>query len=205
MPFFVERNLYKNPLYTLRREGLRYMTDMNIENIVASTQIADGLDIKQLADVLHDSKYDPEKFPGLVLHLEKPKTALLLFSSGNVICTGAKNMEEVYDAIRQLTNKLKSAGTTVFEMPEIKTQNIVTSSDFKKDLQLSSVAKVLLLENVEYEPEQFPGLVYRMDNLGVVLLLFSSGKLVCTGAKKLEDATTAIDAMKDKLSSMGVL
>ena len=181
------------------------MTDMNIENIVASTQIADGLDIRRLADALPNSKYDPEKFPGLVLHIEKPKTAVLLFSSGNIICTGAKNMEEVNEAIHEIISKIKSVGIPVSEKPEIKTQNIVASSDLKKELQLSSVAKTLLLENVEYEPEQFPGLIYRMDNLGVVLLLFSSGRLVCTGAKKMEDVSAAIDTMKDKLSSMGIL
>jgi transcription initiation factor TFIID TATA-box-binding protein len=181
------------------------MTDMNIENIVASTQIADGLDIKHLADTIIDSKYDPEKFPGLVLHIEKPKTAVLLFSSGNAICTGAKSLEEVDEAIHEITNKLKIVGVSVCENPEIKTQNIVASSDLKKELQLSSLAKALLSENAEYAPEQFPGLVYRMDDLGAVLLLFSSGKIVCTGAKKLEDATTAIDTMKDKLSSIGIL
>lgn len=178
---------------------------MNIENIVASTQIADELDIKLLADNIFDSKYDPEKFPGLVLHIEKPKTAVLLFSSGNAICTGAKSLEEVDEAIRETINKIKNVGLPVSENPKIKTQNIVVSSDLKKELQLSSLAKALLSENAEYEPEQFPGLVYRMDNLGVVLLLFGSGKLVCTGAKNLEDTTTAIDTMKDKLSSMGIL
>jgi len=181
------------------------MTNINIENIVASTQIADGLDIKRLADTIPNSKYDPEKFPGLVLHIEKPKTAVLLFSSGNAICTGAKNLEEVDEAIHEIINKIKSVGLPVFENPKIKIQNIVASSDLKKELKLSSLAKALLSENAEYEPKQFPGLVYRMDDLGVVLLLFSSGKLVCTGAKKLEDATTAIDTMKDKLSSMGIL
>jgi transcription initiation factor TFIID TATA-box-binding protein len=205
MHLFRERNVYKNPLYTSRREGLHYMTDINIENIVASTQIADGLDIERLADTILDSKYDPEKFPGLVLHIEKPKTAVLLFSSGNAICTGAKSLEEVDKAIHEIINKIKNVGLPVSENPEIKTQNIVASSDLKKELQLSSLAKALLAENAEYEPKQFPGLVYRMDNLGVVLLLFSSGKLVCTGAKKLEDVTTAIDTMKDKLSSMGIL
>ena len=181
------------------------MTDINIENIVASTQIADELDIKQLADKIPNSKYDPERFPGLVLHIEKPKTAVLLFSTGNAICTGAKNMEDVNDAINEVVSKIKSVGLLVSGKRKIKTQNIVASSDFKKELQLSSIAKTLLSENVEYEPEQFPGLVYRMDNLGVVLLLFSSGRLVCTGAKKMEDVSTAIDTMKDKLSSMRIL
>jgi len=181
------------------------MADINIENIVVSTQIAKELDISRLADGIPDSKYNPEEFPGLILHFSEPKTAALLFSSGKVICTGAKNMDEVKDTMHRITTKVKGFGVSVKKKPEMKTQNIVASSDFKKEFQLASIAENLLSENVEYEPEQFPGLVYRMDELGVVLLLFSSGKLVCTGAKKMEDVTTAIDMMKDKLSSIGVL
>lgn len=181
------------------------MININIENIVASTQITEELDIKRLAKKIPDSKYNPEDFPGLILHFKDPKTVALLFSSGKVICTGAKNMREVDDAVRKIINKIKAVGISVPKKPEVKTQNIVASSDLKKELHLSSIAEGLLLENVEYEPEQFPGLVYRMENLGVVLLLFSSGKLVCTGAKKLEDVSTAIETMTDKLSSLGVL
>ena len=90
-------------------------------------------------------------------------------------------------------------------MPHVEVENIVASADLKKDLQLSSIAKGMLLDSVEYEPEQFPGLVYRMDNIGAVILLFSSGKIVCTGAKKMDDVHRAIDMMKEKLSSLGVL
>ena len=181
------------------------MANITIENIVASTQIAKGLDIKILAEKIADSKYNPEEFPGLILHFKEPKTATLIFSSGKVICTGAKNIEEVDYTIGRIIDEIKKIGIHVMKKPEVKTQNIVASSDLKKELHLDSVAKGLLSENVEYEPEQFPGLVYRMEDLGVVLLLFSSGKLVCTGAKKLEDVSHAIDTMADKLSSMGVL
>lgn len=181
------------------------MADINIENMVASTQIADELDLKRLAREIPDSKYNPEEFPGLVLHFDTPKTAALVFSSGKVVCTGAKNTEDVNAAVHNITDKIKGVGIPVFEKPKVNIQNIVASSDLKKKLHLSSIAKGLLLENVEYEPEQFPGLVYRMKDLGVVLLLFSSGKLVCTGATKLEDISNAIDTMKDKLSSLGAL
>lgn len=181
------------------------MTNINVENIVASTQIAGELDIERLSKDLPDSKYHPEEFPGLILHFEDPKTAALVFSSGKIICTGAKNMDEVNDTVKSMTKKIKDAGASTMKKPQVKMQNIVASADLKKDLHLSSIAKSLMLENVEYEPEQFPGLVYRLDNLGVVLLLFSSGKLVCTGAKTLEDVSNAVDTVKEKLSSLGIL
>jgi len=181
------------------------MADINIENIVATAQIAKELDIKRLAEGIPDSKYNPEEFPGLVLHFEDPKTATLLFSSGKVICTGAKKMGDVDTTMQKLIGKIQKVGISVTKTPEMKTQNIVASADLKKDLQLSTIAKGLLVQNVEYEPEQFPGLVYRMDDLGAVVLLFSSGKIVCTGAKTVENVSNVIERMKEKLSSLGVL
>lgn len=86
------------------------MADINIENIVASTQIADELNIQQLADNIPDAKYNPEEFPGLILHFDVPKTAALLFSSGKVICTGAKKIEDVSSAIDLMRERLSSLG-----------------------------------------------------------------------------------------------
>jgi transcription initiation factor TFIID TATA-box-binding protein len=181
------------------------MEGITIENIVASAKLAEELDIKKLADSIADSKYNPEEFPGLVLHFDNPKTALLLFKSGKVICTGAKNIDDVKTAIGMLHDKIKEIGISVFEKPEVNMQNIVASSDLEKEFHLGSIAKRLLAENVEYKPEQFPGLVYRVKDLGVVLLLFSSGKIVCTGAKNFGDISIVIDTLKEKLSSLGVL
>lgn len=181
------------------------MVDITIENIVASTQIADELDVKRLADAIPDAKYHPESFPGLVLHFEGPKTATLLFSSGKVICTGAKKMGDIDTTMQKLVGKIQKVGISVIKTPEMKTQNIVASADLKKELQLITIAKGLLVQNVEYEPEQFPGLVYRMDDLGAIVLLFSSGKIVCTGAKTVENVSNVIERMKEKLSSLGVL
>ena len=181
------------------------MADINIENIVVSTQIAEKLDIGKLAESIPDSKYNPEEFPGLILHFKEPKNAVLLFSSGKLICTGAKNLDETKDTVNRMKKMIKKAGVSIKKKPKIETQNIVASSNLQKEFHLSSVAEKLMSENVEYEPEQFPGLVYRMDELGVVLLLFSSGKLVCTGAKKMEDISAAIETITDKLSSIGVL
>jgi transcription initiation factor TFIID TATA-box-binding protein len=181
------------------------MIDINVENIVASAQIAEKLDIKSLAEKIPDSKYNPKEFPGLILHFDEPKTAALIFSSGKIICTGAKSLEQAKEIIIKIIDEMKKQGIDTPDEVEVITQNIVASADFKKDLQLSSIAKGLLLDSVEYEPEQFPGLIYKMDDKGAVILLFSSGKLVCTGAKKTDDVHRAIETMKEKLSSLGVL
>ncbi len=181
------------------------MMDLNVENIVVSTQLAKEFDLKQLANSISDAKYNPEEFPGLVINFDIPKTAALIFSSGKVVCTGIKRIQEVNTAINMVSKKIKCVGVSVYDNPVVDTQNIVASTDFNKDLQLNVIANELIQENVEYEPEQFPGLIYKMRDVGVELLLFSSGKLVCTGAKKIEDVSTAIETMKDNLTSLGVL
>jgi len=181
------------------------MADIIIENIVATTQVAKKLDIEHLADAIHDSKYDPEEFPGLALHFNDPKTAALVFSSGEIICTGAKNIDEIEDSMIKTIDKIEEAGISVIDEPDVEIQNIVASLDLKKELNLVNIVKNPLLENVEYKPEKFPGLVYRMDDSNVTLLIFDSGKIVCTGAEKLEDTSDAINTIEDKLRSMGVL
>jgi len=181
------------------------MTDVTIENIVAYAQISDVLDIKQIAEKLPDAKYNPDEFAGLTLKLDTPKTAVLLMPSGKAICTGAKKMEDAEKSIKKLGNKIKKIGIKIKRKPKIEIQNIIASTNLKKELHLSSISKGLLLEKVDYEPKQFPGLIYRMDDIGATLLLFSSGKIVCMGTKKIEDVTNAIEIIKEKLSSLGVL
>ena len=181
------------------------MSYVAIENIVASTKLAEELDLKRLAEVFPDSNYNTDDFPGLIWHFTEPKTAALLFPNGKVICTGAKSMEEINKVMQKITNKINNVGISVKENAEIKMQNIVASSNFNKILHLGSIARNLGLDNVQYEPKQFPGLIYKLQNLDVAILLFSSGKIVCTGAKKLDDTTGAIELIKDKLTSIGML
>jgi transcription initiation factor TFIID TATA-box-binding protein len=179
------------------------MADMVTENIVAFSQIANELDLEELEEKIPESAFDPEEFKGLVLHFEKPKTAALIFSNGKVFCTGAKKEDELSETIKLVVDKLKNVGVKLNENYEVIIQNVVASVDLEKEYQLEKVAKNLWLDNVEYEPEKFPGLVYKMENPSTVLLLFSFGKVVCTGGKSLKDASDAIDAFKDKLSSLG--
>ncbi|OYT58933.1 TATA-box-binding protein [Thermoplasmatales archaeon ex4484_30] len=180
------------------------MVEIHIQNIVASTAIAKELDLNKIAKSLPSSKYDPDKFPGLIYHINKPKVAFLLFQSGRIVCTGAKTIEEVHKAIDILCKTLKKAGQNIIE-PEIEIQNIVASADFNTKINLSELSLSLGLENIEYEPEIFPGMVYRLEELGVVFLFFGSGKIVCTGARRKEDIEKAIKIVIEELGSRGFL
>ena len=181
------------------------MIEVKIENIVASATFAEKLDLDVITTSLEEAEYEPEQFPGLVYRLSSPKTATLLFRSGKANCTGAKNLEDVRKTIDIISEKLKKLGVKVYKNIDIVVQNMVATADLGGELNLDEVAVAFGLENVEYEPEQFPGLVYRVKEPRVVMLLFGSGKIVCTGGRNTEDVSTAVEDLLEKLTSMGLL
>jgi len=181
------------------------MAKIKIENIVASTSFNKELDLGKIAALVDGAEYKPKHFPGLVYKLKEPKTAMLLFRSGKIVCTGAKSLKDVKTAIELITKNMGKAGVKVAKKPRIVVQNIVASSNLNAELNLNAIAISLGLEKVEYEPEQFPGLVYRVNKPKVVVLLFGSGKLVCTGAKKAKDVEIAVDKITEELKSSGLL
>ncbi len=181
------------------------MSKMNIENVVASTSLEQELDLNAIEDALDGAEYNPQQFPGLVYRLKEPKTATLLFRSGKVVCTGAKSYLEVKAAIKKVKEDLKKANIFITVDPKIEVQNIVASADLGQEINLNTVAITLGLEKVEYEPEQFPGLVYRLDDPKVVVLLFGSGKMVCTGAKIPPDVVRAVDKIAEELRAVGLM
>jgi transcription initiation factor TFIID TATA-box-binding protein len=172
---------------------------------VASASLGTELDLPGIAISLEGAEYEPERFPGLIYRLKDPKTATLLFRSGKVVCTGAKSVEQVKVAIDKVIKQLEKVGIHIKTEPKIEIQNIVASSDLGQSINLNAIAITLGLERVEYEPEQFPGLVYRLDVPKVVLLLFGSGKLVCTGARKPQDVEDAVDKITVELRGAGQL
>jgi len=181
------------------------MIEIKVENIVASTTFAEKLDLDTIAQAFEEAEYEPEQFPGLVYRLSDPKTATLLFTSGKANCTGAKNVEDVRKTIDTIAEKLKKLGVDVYKKLDIVIQNMVAIADLGGELNLNEVAMGLGLENVEYEPEQFPGLVYRIKEPKVAMLLFSSGKIVCTGARSTEDALKAVEKLSEGLTSLGLI
>ncbi|AGB39802.1 TATA-box-binding protein [Natronococcus occultus] len=185
------------------------MTDpqdsITIENVVASSGIGQELALESLAMDLPGADYDPEQFPGLVYRTTDPKAAALIFRSGKIVCTGAKSIDGVQESMEIVFEKLRDLQIEVEEDPEIVVQNIVSSADLGRSLNLNAIAIGLGLESIEYEPEQFPGLVYRLDEPDVVTLLFGSGKLVVTGGKDVDDARQAIDVIVERLEDLGLL
>lgn len=163
------------------------------------------LDLSTLAVNLSGAEYDPQVFPGLVFRLKDPKTATLLFRSGKMVCTGAKTLEQVKRAIETVVMNVRKTGVKIAGSPTFEVQNIVASADLGQPINLTAVVITLGLENVEYEPEVFPGLVYRLSDPKVVILLFGSGKLVCTGARKPDNIKAAIEKISEELRSADLL
>ncbi len=177
---------------------------IEIENVVASTGIDQELNLEQVGDDLGEADYNPENFPGLVYRTQDPKAAALIFRSGKIVCTGANSEQAARASLTTVFDVLRDLGIAVPEAPPIEVQNIVASIDFGHQLNLNAIAIGLGLEMVEYEPEQFPGLVYRLEEPSAVALLFGSGKAVVTGAKTTNDVTLATNAVEVRLTDLGL-
>lgn len=173
---------------------------IKVVNIVVSTSLEHDIPLEKMAAVLSNTEYNPEQFPGLVIRIKEPKTSALIFSSGKVVCTGAKSLEKVEESIRQIIESLKKINVTITIKPKITVQNIVASGSIGMDLNLNKLA--MKLDNTEYEPEQFPGLVYKLMEAKATFLLFSNGKIVCTGTKSEEEVHAAVDKLIEVLKSI---
>ncbi|WP_456365914.1 TATA-box-binding protein [Thermococcus sp.] len=177
---------------------------LRIENIVASVDLFAQLNLERVIEICPNSKYNPEEFPGIICRFENPKVALLIFSSGKLVVTGAKSVEDIENAVSKLTEMLKrKVGTKFTKPPKIDIQNMVFSGDIGMEFNLDAVA--LSLPNCEYEPEQFPGVIYRVKQPKAVILLFSSGKIVCSGAKSEGDAWDAVKKLIRELEKYSLI
>jgi len=175
---------------------------LKIENIVASGAIADFIDLAEVAKKVDHCELNTKRFPGAVFRIKEPKSASLIFSSGKVVLTGIRNTEALATGLAIIVRSLKEAGVETYEEPRVVVTNIVCSYDIGKYINLNRVVITLNLENIEYEPEQFPGLVYRIHDPKIVALLFSSGKIILTGGKNIEDIKRGLDLLEQKLESI---
>jgi len=163
---------------------------VSIENVVASASVDQKIDLNVITQTFPDVEYHPDQFPGLVFRLKSPKTATLIFSSGKMVCTGAKSEDQAIKAVRSVVQKLRKGGIKIKKDAVIVIQNIVASASLGGKIHLEQAARNL--PRSMYEPEQFPGLIHRMLDPKTVILLFASGKLVCTGAKKESEVYRAV-------------
>ena len=176
---------------------------VHIQNVVASATLNQRVDLNAVVKSYPGVEYRPEQFPGLVFRIKRPKTATLIFSSGKMVCTGSKSEKEARRAVMAVVKELKKGGIIIISKAELKIQNIVASVSLggKVDLE-QAVGK---LAKTMYEPEQFPGLIYRMDEPKVVILIFASGNLVCTGAKKEQDVYDAVHKLHASLEEKDLI
>ena len=229
---------------------------LTVVNVVASTRVAEELDLPDIAIQLN-CEYEPEQFPGVVYRVVDPKLAILMFRSGRAVCTGGKNKDNIHTGIERMIGDLRKAGIETWELDdvEIEVQNMVATyalfypedydgtarmddnhtsvidieggiraaTDEEKEeedsrirgiregeplaamprrLNLNNLTFHLPFDKVEYEPEQFPGLIYRLDYPKVVCLIFGSGKMVITGARDKSEILEAVQFIQDELADL---
>jgi len=170
---------------------------IKIENVVASASLGVKIKLEKLVSSLDGIEYEPEQFPGLVYRIKDPKAAALIFSSGKIVCTGAKSPKDAKLVISKIVYKMNRIGMKIPKGYRVKLENIVASAKLDRNLDLDLIA--FSLENTEYEPEQFPGLVFRMDDPKVTFLLFGSGKIICTGGRSIKDVRRAVAKIDKRL------
>ncbi len=170
---------------------------IRIENVVATATVNQSVDLDLIRSRFSDVKYNPVRFPGLIFKLKNPKTATLIFRSGKMVCTGAKSEKQAVKAVNTIVQRLKGGGIEILSGPIVEIQNVVATIDLGGKILLEETAKQL--PRSMYEPEQFAAVILRVNDPKVVFLIFASGKLVCTGAKKEVEVYRAVSNLHNTL------
>ena len=178
-------------------------TSVRIVNVVASITLNQTLNLNSIIKAFPSVNYIPEKFPGVVFKLKKPKTAHLLFNTGKMVCVGATSEKQAKRAVMKVIQRLKDNGILIIGKPTIQIVNIVASANIGGYVDIEKTAYVL--ERSMYEPEQFPGLIHRMDEPKVVILLFTKGQLVITGAKTEDQVYEAVARLQRRLEEENLI
>ncbi len=176
--------------------------DFKVENVVASVTLHMDIPLEKMAMTLVNTEYNPEQFPGLVLRLKHIGITALVFSSGKLVCTGAKSEEMVGVGVEEILKELKKIGLSMAKgtKPEITIQNMVASGNLHLLLNLNKLA--FKLPNAEYAPETFPGLVYKVPDSHITFLLFGTGRIVCTGAKNVGEVSSSVKELKKTVQAL---
>lgn len=178
-------------------------TCVAIVNVVASAALQQIVDLDAIARIFPNANYPSSKFPGLVFRLKKPKTATLIFRSGKMICTGGRSKRDATLAVSKVVKALMNKNLVMVRQPQTVIQNIVASASLGRPVDLDTA--FLALQGAMYEPEQFPGLVYRMEYPDVVFLIFSSGRVVCVGARTEEAVYQAVNKLQQEIEEVDAM
>ncbi len=169
--------------------------DVKVENMVACITLEHHLDLKRITEGVKGIE-NPKSFPGLIYRVKEMKVSFLIFRTGKFICSGARQRKKIDEALAFLLEKLSKV-ENITSKPKVEVVNMVCSSDLGFMVFLDKIA--VESWNVEYEPEQFPGLVYRLDEPKAVMLIFRSGKMIITGATTKKKAKLAAEKTKEMI------
>ena len=184
--------------------SMQTKTEVIIENVVATAGINQELNIEKIVKKFPNANYNPKKFPGAIIKLESPRATIILFRTGNIVCTGTTSEKKAKEALTFFTNKLEEFGIDLIHgLSEVKIENIASSCNLKSEIHLEQAARTL--PRSLYEPEQFPAIIHRMHYPKTVILLFASGKLVCTGAKATKDIHLSVNSFRSMLEEKNLM
>jgi transcription initiation factor TFIID TATA-box-binding protein len=170
----------------------------DISNLVGIVKISDDLDLKKIFIELENASFEPEQFSGLIYRSEDPVGTVTLFKNGKAICTGTKNPKMLKEIISNLVDKLNYLEIPVYKNYKIEIKNMVFTKTLKHPINLAKVALSFGLENVDYEPDDFPGLSYKTDDPRATFIIFESGKIICTGTSSIAQAEEAYKILEKK-------
>ncbi|KAI6661952.1 TATA-box-binding protein-like [Oopsacas minuta] len=170
-----------------------------LQNIVSTVNLGCKLELKKIALHARNAEYNPKRFAAVIMRIRDPRTTALIFSSGKMVCTGAKDEEKSKLAARKYARVIQKLGFPA-KFKDFKIQNIVGSCDVKFPIRLEGLV-FAHSQFSSYEPELFPGLIYRMYTPKIVLLIFVSGKVVLTGAKVRQEIYDAFENIYPILKS----
>jgi len=190
-----------------RTNEVEVKAEWKVENVVATVVLDLGtsgkkIDLNQIARKYSDCEYNPERFPGLVMRAVEPKATILIFSTGKMVVTGLRAADEAGAVVANVIKKMEQAKVNIEAEPVITIQNIVASGDLHMAIDLNEAS--ILMENAMYEPEVFPGLIYRMQEPKTVFLIFSTGRIVCTGAKTKEIVGQAVEKLVEAVKELDI-
>lgn len=176
---------------------------ISIVNVVSSVATDQKLDLVEITKKFPDVEYDPDQFPGAIFRLRNPRTATLIFQTGNMVCTGATSEELSIKAVNMVVQKLRKAKIKIKNNPVVKIQNIVSAINLGGRISIEHAARTL--PRSIYEPEQFPAVIHRMLDPKTVTLIFATGKLVCTGARHEEEIHRSVNQIHSLLEEKNLM
>lgn len=180
-------------------EKEKFEVIFKVVNVVASASLGQRINLNAVTEAFSNARFPSERFPGVVFRTRRPRTSTLIFSSGNIICTGGKSEAEARKAVQVVIRELSKERIIIPKETEVKINNIVVSGKLMRKVDLDLLSQ---LHGAMYEPEQFPALIYRLDKPRVAFLIFPSGKVVCAGSKSESEVEQAFRSLTQRLKAL---